>query len=97
MTTARSPLRVLKAQADRIAAGLKALERGELPAGVANIGADPAKLAASRQRPTITFGLFMDDKTLKIEMAWSKIAETSEAGLSAFLLKQMRDERDKTH
>lgn len=29
MTTAQSPLRVLKAQADRIAATLKAAERGE--------------------------------------------------------------------
>lgn len=31
MTTSQSPLRVLRAQADAIAAKIKAAERGELP------------------------------------------------------------------
>lgn len=89
MTTARSPLRALKAQADKMAAALKATERGE-----ATFGDDVGgKIAASRARGSITFGVVMDDKVLKIEMSWATIRETSEAGISEYILKQMREDR----
>jgi hypothetical protein len=90
MTTAHSPLRVLKAQADKIAATLKAAERGE------KIADDPVgKIAAARAKERITFGVVTDDKILKIEMTWADIRETSEVGLAAYILKMMRmQERD---
>ena len=89
MTTAHSPLRVLKAQADKIAAALKAAERGE------KIAHDVlGKIEAARARESISFGVVMDDKVLKIEMAWATIRATSEVGISEFILKQMRDARD---
>lgn len=88
MTTAHSPLRALKAQADRIAATLKAAQRGE------EIAHDPAgKIAAARATGTFKFAVVMDDKIIKIEMPWSKIDETSEVGLSEYILKQMRETR----
>ena len=93
MTTARSPLRKLKAQADEIAARLKAMERGE-PSGVA----DPAgKVAAARTRESITFGVVMDDKILKIKMPWATLKALSEAGISEWILKHMREARDPVH
>jgi hypothetical protein len=89
MTTSRSPLRVLKEQADRIAAALKAAERGE------KIAADPGgKIAGARDRETVTFGVVMDDKFLKIEMPWTTVRETSEAGIAEYILKHMRGARD---
>ena len=39
----------------------------------------------------------MDDKVLKIEMPWAAIREHSEAGLSEFILKHMRGQRDAIH
>jgi hypothetical protein len=89
MTTARSPLRVLKAQADRIAASLKAAERGE------TIASDPgAKIQKALAQESIRFAVLMDDKVLKIEMAWATIRATSEAGIAEFILNQMREARD---
>lgn len=89
MTTSRSPLRVLKAQADGIAAMLKAVERGE------KVASDPGgKIAAARAGPDVTFAIAMDDKVLKIQMTWSTIRETSEVGIAEYLLKQMRGSRD---
>ena len=85
MTTAHSPLRVLKAQAEHIAKLVKAIERGENP--VEDRG---GKLAAARGRESVTFGVVMDDKFIKIEMPWSTIRETSEVGIAEFILKQMR-------
>lgn len=89
MTTASSPLHALKAQADKIAAMLKKAERGEMPA-VAHSG----KIAAARARDSTTFGVVMDDKVLKITMTWATIRETSAAGISEFIVKQMRESRD---
>ena len=90
MSTSHSPLRKLKAEADRIAAKLKSLEQGD------EVGApDPAgKVDAARQRDAITFGVVMDDKVIKIEMPWTQIRETSEAGISEFILRQMRGARE---
>lgn len=88
MTTAQSPLHKLKAQADRIAAHLKAVERGDpVP--------DPTgKIAASRAGDSTTFAIAMDDKILTITMAWSTIRETSEAGIAEYILKHMRGAGD---
>lgn len=92
MTTAHSPLRVLRAQADRCAAALKAAERGE------TIAADPAgKIAAARARDSITFAVVMDDKVLKITLAWATVRATSQAGLSDYILDRMRETRRTVH
>jgi hypothetical protein len=89
MTTSRSPLRVLKSQADNIARIVKAVERGE------NLIEDRGgKIAAARERESVIFGVVMDDKVVRIEMAWSTIRETSEAGIAEFVLRQMRGARD---
>jgi hypothetical protein len=88
MTTARSPLPVLKAQADKIAAQLKVASEGK------SIAHDPAgKIAAALAKESITFAVAMDDKILKIEMPWATIRETSEAGIAEFILDRMREER----
>lgn len=89
MTTARSPLRVLKGQADHIAKLVKAIERGENPTEDRG-----GKLAAARGRDSVTFGVVMDDKVLKIEMSWATIRDTSEVGISEFILREMRGARD---
>ncbi len=91
MTTARSPLRKLRAQADNIAAMLKAAERGETIVG-------GNTLTFKREdKPTIKFCVAMDDKALIIEMAWVTIKDTSEAGLSEYIMRQMRDQREAAH
>lgn len=88
MTTSHSPLRVLKTRADRMAAALKAAERGE------SIAHDPAgKLLAARARESVKFAVVMDDKLLSIEMTWEKIKSTSEVGIAEYLLKHMRQAR----
>lgn len=92
MTTAQSPLRVLKAQADKIAATIKAVERGENTTD--DVG---GKIAAARGRESITFGVVMDDKIIKLEMPWTTIRATSEVGLAEYILKQMREAREATH
>jgi hypothetical protein len=89
MTTARSPLRALRAQAKTVAATLKAAERGQ-PLGTKH----DEKVVAARANETVTFAVVMDDKILKIEMAWTKIRETSEAGIAEYVLNQMREARD---
>lgn len=88
MTIAHSPPERLKAQANEIASRLKAMERGD-------ISADPGgKLAAARAKHSITFGIVMDDKIVKIEMPWATIRANNEAGISAWILKQMSEPRD---
>jgi hypothetical protein len=83
------PPRVLKAQADNIAAMLKAFERGEkIDSPFA------AKLEAARGRDCLKFVVVMDDKVLTIEMPWATIRETSEAGISEYIVKQMPEARD---
>lgn len=92
MSTSHSPLRKLKAEADRIAAQLKALDRGDHGAH------DPAgKIAAAKALDTITFGVVMDDKVLKLDMPWKLIRETSETGLSEWIIKHMRGQREAAH
>lgn len=89
MTTASSPVAVLRAQARRCAAMLKKAECG---APVAN---DPAgKIAAARLTPQVKFAVAMDDKTIVIEMTWKAIRETSQAGITEFILNLMREAQD---
>lgn len=71
-----------------MAAMLKAAERGE------PIPGDNGKLAAARQRDIVKFVVAMDDKVLSVEMPWSRIKETSEAGIAEFILQQMRGARE---
>lgn len=92
MTTARSPLRVLKAQADNIAKIVKAVERGENP-----IEDRGGKIAAARNKPSVKFGVVMDDKIITIDMPWVTIRDTSEVGIAEYVLKQMREARDVHH
>ena len=90
MTTAHSPLRVLKAQADAAAQMLKAVSRGE--ASPAN---DPTgKIKASLESGVVKFAIAMDDKIVTIEMTWDTVRGTSEVALAEYLLKQMRGQRD---
>ncbi len=92
MTTKKSPVHVLKAQADEIAKTLKAAERGD------TIASDPAgKVTAARARDQFKFAVAMDDKILKIVIAWSTIRETTEEGLSEYILAQMREQSGRNH
>lgn len=89
MTTSHSPLSAIKAQADTIAATIKAAERGE------NIDVRfAAKIDAARAKDVFKVGIVMDDKVITIEMPWTMIRETSEVGLSEYIIKQMRKRRD---
>lgn len=89
MTTKHSPLSALKAQADKIAATIKAAERGE------KIDVQFAeKIEAARQKESLIFAVTMDDKIIKITMSWALIRETSEAGLSEYIVKQMQESRE---
>ena len=92
MTTKHSPLSALKAQADKIAATLKAAERGEqIDARFAE------KVAAARNKESFKVGIVMDDKIITIEMPWQTIRNTGEVGLSEYIVKQMRETRDTSH
>lgn len=86
MTTKHSPLNQLRKQADMIAAKLKAAERGEI-----------AFKGGARNKDTTKVGIVMDDKIITIDIAWVTIKETSEAGLSEYILKQMRETREAAH
>lgn len=89
MTTKHSPLNALKAQADKIAAMLKAAERGEkIDVRFA------AKIDEARARESFKTGIVMDDKVIILELTWVTINGTSEAGLAEYILKQMRETRD---
>lgn len=89
MTTKHSPLSALKAQADKMAAIIKAAERGEkIDVRFAE------KIDAARAKPSFKFGVVMDDKIITIDMPWATIRATSEAGLSEYIVRQMREARD---
>lgn len=88
MTTKHSPLRVLKGQADQVAKMLKMAERGE------DLGEKGAKMAEARRNyPDVRFAVIMDDKTLLITMTWKQIEESSEVGISEYVLREMRERR----
>lgn len=89
MSTSKSPLRKLQAQADKTAAMLKAASRGE--------GEAARKMAGALLKESVKFAVVMDDKTLIMELRWNEIRELSESGIAAYILKYMRDNRDSVH
>lgn len=90
MTTKDSPLHTLKAEADQMAVMLKRAENGTL--------FDPiGKVAAARTRDSFKFVVAMDDKVLKIEMTWITIRETTEVGLSEYIVGKMRETSNTSH
>lgn len=92
MTTKHSPLSALRAQADKIAATLKAAERGDrIDVRFA------AKIDAARAQPTFKVGIVMDDKVITLDMPWTTIRSTDERGLAAYILAQMQEVRDAIH
>lgn len=92
MTTKHSQIRALKAQAYHIASKLKAAERGEkIDVRFAE------KIAAARANESFKVGIVMDDKVVILEMPWTTIRETDEAGLAEYILRQMRETRDPVH
>jgi len=89
VTTKHSPLSALKAQADKIAATLKAAERGEkIDVRFAE------KLEAARAGKSFKVGIVMDDKVVIIEMPWETIRTTGETELSEYIIRQMRERPD---
>ena len=74
------------APARKIAAKLKEFERGELPAGQFT-----KALAEARARDSFRAAIVMDDKIVTIEMPWSTVCSTDEAGLAEYILNQMRE------
>lgn len=92
MTTKHSPLSVLKAQADKIAQTLAAAERGEkIDVRFAE------KIAAARGKDAIKVAIVMDDKVIFIEIPWATIRSAGEAGLSEYIVNQMREVRASAH
>lgn len=89
MTTKSSPIQALKAQANKIAATLKAAERGE------KVDATFAeKIAAARAtKGSIKVGIVMDDKIITLEMPWGTISSISEWELSKYIVDQMQEAR----
>lgn len=89
MTTKHSPLSQLTAQAKRIAASLKAAERGDkIDVRFAE------KIAEARTKPALKVGVVMDDKIITIDMPWETLRSTTEAGLCSWIVDQMRERRD---
>lgn len=90
MTTKDSPLRVLKAQADKIAACITAFERGGPPPDVRFA----ERLEKARGRESIRIGIAMDDKILSLDLKWDMISAMGEGALAEYVLKLMREKRD---
>jgi hypothetical protein len=89
MTTKHSPPHLLKAQANMIAATIRAAERGEkVDARFA------AKLEAARIRETFSVGVLMDDKVVVLKLSWEKIRTTDEAALAEYIFKLMQETKD---
>ena len=89
MTTKHSPLSALKAQADKIAETIKRAERGE------QINVRFAeKIDTARGKESFKVAIVMDDKIITIDMPWFTIRNSSEAGLSEYIVRQMREARD---
>lgn len=89
MTTKHSPRSVLKAQAEKIAELIKRVERGEPISGQT-----AEHLAAARNKEIVQIGIVMDDKTIKLDIPWTTVRETSELGLTEYILNQMMELRN---
>jgi hypothetical protein len=94
VTTKDSPIVKLRQQADKIAEALKAAERGE---EIVIHSRRAGKVEAARARASVVFAVCMDDKIIKIEMSWATIRETSEAGLSEWIVNHMRELHPDVH
>lgn len=88
MTNQRTGLRELQRRADKMAAKLKAWERGDVASDVSG------QIAAWRARNVVAFSVPVDADAVTFEMPWAAIAEASEAELAFFILKGVRDTRD---
>lgn len=87
MTTKHSPLSAIKAQADKIAAALKAAERGEkIDVRFAE------KIEAARGKESLKIGIVMDDKLITLDLPWQTIRSTGEVALSEYIVRLMREE-----
>jgi hypothetical protein len=87
VSTSNSPLHKLQAEARRCAKHLKEMASGK----TVSRAFDPAgKIAAAQAAESLTFGVVMDDKVIKITMTWVTIRETSEDGLVEYIVEQMR-------
>lgn len=78
MTTSKSSLRALKAQADSIAKMLKDTER------------DGTASPAAKAKDAIRVGIVMDDKIITMDISWKTIHDISELALSTFIVDHMR-------
>lgn len=81
MTTASSPVTILRAQARRAALALKTAER-------TGVGVK----AGDREKPEVKFAVVMDDKTMVIEMPWTMIKELTVEELTTFIVREMQKE-----
>lgn len=88
MTTKYSPLHMLKAQADSIADTLRKAERGRYPSVQFK-----KKVEEARAKPSIVVGIVMDDKTIKLDIPWKNIRETTKESLSEYILGLMQETR----
>lgn len=88
MTNQRTGLRELQRRSDKMAAKLKAWERGDIASDVTG------KIAEWRKRDVVAFSVPVDEGAVTFEMPWAVIAEASEAELSFFILKGVRETRD---
>ena len=79
MVTSRSPIEQLRAHAREIAAKLRAIDEGRL-------------LLPKRPKDTITFGVAMDDKFLKIELKLDFIHEATDQEIADAILEAMLSE-----
>ena len=89
MTTKDSPLWKLKVQADKIANSLKRVSRGEVV-----VNDTGGKIAAALKKESIKVAIFMDDKIIKIDIPWTTIRETDEAGISEWIVRHMQEKAD---
>lgn len=89
MSTSRSPLRQLQAEANRIAAMIKRWERRDFQ-GVE----DPArKLEKAFAAGRLKVGIVQDDKVTTLEIDIDVLRNHSEASLSAVVLRHMQGAR----
>lgn len=82
---ASTPLRQMQARSDDWARKLKAWERGD-------VGSDQTgRIAQWRKRATVQVVVPFDDKAVSLEMELQDIAEASEAELSFFIMRSVRE------
>lgn len=90
MSTSRTPVAKLRAQAFVIASTLRKAARGE-PLGDGDPG---GRIAGARGKPSFKMGIAMDDKVITLEITWAKILDTTEAALTEYIVKLMRGQKE---